>query len=202
MPYSEVTGRYYQTDSDEFPRSISWQQLFVLHVAANYQLRNSSAGWWADGHVWADGVYRIHSPATVKSLLKKGLLEGNARGESIALGDWDGKSTMEPPIPKVWTSAKGKKLLDKITSETGIVFDRENYQLVEPGTDDEPADGIVLGYFDTRREAALAYDRSAVLIYGDDAETNFPPEESEHVVFPDEVMRQINAVKAGRRKLH
>ena len=41
MPYSEVTGRYYQTDSDEFPRSISWQQLFVLHVAANYKLLRS-----------------------------------------------------------------------------------------------------------------------------------------------------------------
>jgi hypothetical protein len=84
MPYSEVTGRYSQIDSDEFPRSISWQQLFVLHVAANYQLRCGSAGWWADGHVWADGVYRIHSPATVKSLLKKGLLEGNARGATLA----------------------------------------------------------------------------------------------------------------------
>jgi hypothetical protein len=88
-------------------------------------------GWWADGHVGGDGVARIHPPATVKSLLKKGLLEGNARGENIANGGWDGKSTMEPPIPKVWASAKGKKLLDKITGETGIVFDPENYQLVE-----------------------------------------------------------------------
>ena len=204
MPYSEVTGRYSQTDSDEFPRSISWQQLFVLHVAANYQLRKSSAGWWADGHVWADGVYRIHSPATVKSLLKKGLLEGNARGENIALGGWDGKSTMEPPIPQMWTSAKGKKLLDEITSETGIGFDRENYRLVEPGADDEPADGIGLELrnFDTPREAALAHDRAAVLIYGEDAETNFPLEESEHVVFSNEVMRQINALKAGRGRLH
>jgi len=204
MPYSEVTGRYYQTVSDEFPRSISWQQLFVLHVAAKYQLRRSSAGWSADGHVWADGVVRIHSPATVKSLLKKGLLEGNARGENFALEGSDGKSTMEPPIPQMWTSAKGKKLLDKITSETGIVFDRENYQLVEPGADDEPADGIglELGNFDTAREAALAHDRAVGLIYGDDAETNFPLEESEHVVFSNEVMRQINAVKAGRRKLH
>ena len=109
---------------------------------------------------------------------------------------------MEPPIPEVWASAKGqKKLLDKICSETGIVFDRENYQLVEPGTHDEPADSVVLGHFDTKREAALAYDRAAVLIYGDEAETNFPPEESEHVVFPDEVMRQINALKAGRGRL-
>jgi hypothetical protein len=34
MAFSKVPGRYYQTDSDDFPRSISWQQLFVLHVAA------------------------------------------------------------------------------------------------------------------------------------------------------------------------
>jgi hypothetical protein len=201
MAFSKVTGRYYQTDSDDFPRSISWQQLLLLHVAANYKLLRSSMGWWADGHVFADGVVRIHSPATVKSLLKKGLLEGNARGEKIALGGWDGKSTMEPPIPKVWVSATGQKLLDKITGETGIVFDRENYQLVEAGCDDT-ADSVLVGRFDTEREAALAYDRAAVLIYGDEAETNFPPEESEHVVFPDEVMRQINAVKAGRGRLH
>src|SRR5690349_2166825 len=125
MAFSNVTGRYYQTDSDEFPRSVSWPQLFVLHVAATYKLRRSSKGWWADGLVFADGFGRVNSPATVKSLLKKGLLEGNARGENIALGGWDGKSTMEPPIPKVWASAKGRKLLDKITSETGIVFDWE-----------------------------------------------------------------------------
>jgi hypothetical protein len=106
---------------------------------ANYKLRRSSMGWWADGHVFADGATKIHSPATVKSLLKKGLLEGNTRGENIALGGWDGKSTMEPPIPKVWASAKGQALLDEITSDTGIVFDRENYQLVEPRTHDEVA---------------------------------------------------------------
>jgi hypothetical protein len=157
MAFSNVTGRYYQTDSDEFPRSISWQQLFVLHVAANYKLRRSGMGWWADGHVCADGITRIHSPATVKSLLKKGLLEGNARGENIALGGWDEKSTMEPPIPKMWTSANGQKLFDKISKETGIVFDRENYQLVEAGSHEEPAHGIILGHFDTQREAALAH---------------------------------------------
>jgi hypothetical protein len=135
MAFSNVTGRYYQNDSDDFPRSISWQQLFVLHVAANYKLRRSSVGWWAD----RDGVAAIHSPATVKSLLKKGLLEGNARGENITLEGWDGKSTMEPPIPKVWASAKGRELLDKVSSETGIVFDPKNFELLEPGTHDEPA---------------------------------------------------------------
>jgi len=103
------------------------------------------------------------------------------------------------PYPMLWTSAKGRRLLDKITEETGLVFDKENYELIEPQTD--KVDGVVLGQFATEREAALAYDRAALLIYGDDEETNFPPEESEHVVFPDEIMRQINALKAGRGRI-
>ena len=36
------------------------------------------------------GVVSIHSPATIKSLLKNGLLEGNSRGEKITLVSWDG----------------------------------------------------------------------------------------------------------------
>ena len=44
MPLCDVTGRYFQNDSREFPRSISWQQLMVLYVAANYMLRRSSMG--------------------------------------------------------------------------------------------------------------------------------------------------------------
>jgi len=65
---------------------------------------------------------------------------------------------------------------------------------------DEPVH-IELGRFATEREAALAHDRAAILLYGEDAETNFPPEESEYVVLSDEVMRQINALKAGRGRL-
>src|SRR6476660_7321285 len=123
MPLCDVTGRYFQNDSREFPRSISWQQLIVLHVAANYNLRRSSMGWWADGHVFPDGVVRIHSPATIKSLLKLGLLEGNAGGEALGLGK-PGRID-EPQIAMLWTSAKGRKLLDKINKETGLGFDKE-----------------------------------------------------------------------------
>jgi hypothetical protein len=100
----------------------------------------------------------------------------------------------------LWTSAKGRKLLEKITIETGLVFDKENYKIIDPATD-EAADGIALGHFATEREAALAYDRAMILLYGHQAETNFPPGESEHVTLPDEVMRQINALKAGRGRL-
>jgi hypothetical protein len=48
------------------------------------------------------------------------------------------------------------------------------------------------------RKAALAYEGAAILIYGDDAETNFPPEGSEQVVLSDQVVRQINVFKEGR----
>jgi hypothetical protein len=67
MPFSNVTGRYYQSDSREFPSTVSWQQLFALHVAAHYKFLRSGMGWWAERHVFADGVTRIHSPATIKS---------------------------------------------------------------------------------------------------------------------------------------
>ena len=155
-------------------------------------------GWWADGHVWPDGVVRIHSPATIRSLLKTGLLEGMLAAESLGLGRRE--RIVEPPIPMLWTSAKGRKLLEKITIETGLVFDKENYKIIDSATD-EAADGIALGHFATEREAALAYDRAMILLCGHQAETNFPPEESEHVILPDEVMRQINALKAGRGRL-
>ena len=82
----------------------------------------------------------------------------------------------------------------------GFVFDKDNYQLGEPEAEETVSVG--LGHFDTELEAALAYDRAVILIYGDDAETNFPPEESEHVVLSDEVMRQINALKGGRGRLY
>ena len=47
---------------------------------------------------------------------------------------------------RMWTGAKGRTLLDKITIETGLVFDKVNYQLIEPGQKEE-TDGIDLGLF-------------------------------------------------------
>jgi hypothetical protein len=185
----------YREHSRHFPARLSYPQLLTLNVAANYELRRCSMGWWAHGHHWREGEgVGIHSPATVKSLVKMGLLDGNARGKKIALEGLDGKSTMKSPIPRLWASEKGRKVLEEFNEASGLAFDKEHYRLVES----EPADGINLGYFDTEREAALAYDRAAILMFGDDAITNFPPEESEDVVFSDEIMRRINAAKAGR----
>lgn len=50
------------------------------------------------------------------------------------------------------------------------MFDKENYQLIELETEQ---DGVFLGEYETEREAALAYDRAALMIHGDNAETNF-----------------------------
>jgi hypothetical protein len=97
MPFSNATGRYYRADSGDFPRSLSRQQLLVLYVAANYNLRRSRMGWWADGHVFPDGVVKIHSPATIKSLLKLGFLEGNVGGEALGLGSLAGSKNLPYP---------------------------------------------------------------------------------------------------------
>jgi hypothetical protein len=58
---------------------------------------------------------------------------------------------------------------------------------------------INLGEFDSQMEAALAYDRAAILLYGADADLNFPPEKSAHVTFPPDIMRKIEAAKRGKQ---
>jgi hypothetical protein len=91
-----------------------------------------------------------------------------------------------------------------IEKETGLFFDNESYELIVPGEEvDEERDRMIAGH----RQIALAYDRAVKLVNGQDAETNFPseespPEESELVVLFIEALRQINALKAGRGWLH
>ena len=38
-----------------------------------------------------------------------------------------------------------------------------------------------------------------LFIYGDEADLNFPSEESEYVAFPPDIMRNIEAAKRGER---
>jgi hypothetical protein len=42
---------------------------------------------------------------------------------------------------------------------------------------------LSLGFYDTPDEADLVWDRAQIIVYGDAAETNFPPEDSAHVTF-------------------
>ena len=79
-----------------------------------------------------------------------------------------------------------------------MAFDSDGYQLVES----KETCGTDLGLVFTEREAALEYDRVAILLYGADAETTFPPEESENVGLSDEVMRQITDLRKSRGWLH
>ena len=48
MSFPTLTARYYKKWSDWYHRDISYPQLLVLHVAANYKLRPSGTAWWAD----------------------------------------------------------------------------------------------------------------------------------------------------------
>jgi hypothetical protein len=159
MSFSNVTGRYRQNKSSEYPKSISYQQLLVLHVGIHYKLLRSSMGWWAEGYNWPDHIVRIHSPRTIKALLKWGLLEGNGCGEELAVGDLPPTATQQTPA--LWTSEKGRTLLNTITTENGLVFDNDGYRVIVPEPEEE-TDGIVLGDFATEREAALAYEYHAL----------------------------------------
>jgi hypothetical protein len=193
-----MTARYKRW-SDWYDNNISYPQLLVLHVAATYKLRPSGSGWWADGCKWPDNFVRTHSPSTIEPLLKRGLLEGNSRGEKIGVKDWN--KTLAKDTSLVWTSADGRAVLDYVTMITGLVFDKVNYQVVKRGQREE-TDGLELGYFASDREAELACDRAAILLEGDGVPTYFPPEESEHIIFSNQVIRQINAFKEGRGWLH
>jgi hypothetical protein len=155
-----------QNESTDYIQGISEQQLLDLHVAANYKLRRSHLGWRAVGYECPDKYPRIHSPFAIRSLLKRGLLEGNARGEKAGLRYWRHASTGNCLL---WISAKGRTLLSKIAIETGLVFDEVNYQLIRPGEKVE-TDGIDLGNCYSERKPTAVYDRAIGLVNEDEAE--------------------------------
>jgi hypothetical protein len=142
-------------------------QLLVLHVAARYKFRRRSRmGWSPVGYELPDKYVPTHLPSVIRSLLERGLLEGNKAGEKVGL-QRRYKASTETPL--VWISAKGKALLNKIGSETGLVLDEVNYQLVEPDRM-EGMDGIDLGNCYSERKAISAYDRAISLLNEDEAE--------------------------------
>jgi hypothetical protein len=145
---------------------VFWNSSFwFLHAAANYKLRRSHIGWRAVDYEGPDNYVSTHSPFVIKSLLKRGLLEGNKRGEKVGLRRW--YPSAETPL--LWTSAAGRALLTKIGIETGPVFDEVNDQLIEPGQKEE-MDGIDLGNCYSERKPTAAYDRAISLLNEDEAE--------------------------------
>ena len=187
--------------SKKYPLILSKRQLSLLRVAANCRLRRYSAGWLVDGYRQRAGERtRLYSAATIRTLLEMKLLDGNARGKKIALEGCDEKFPLAQPVGFLWTSEEGRRVLEKLDEGSELALDDETRQSIELESLEEAADCIHLGHFSTEREALLAHDRWAILIFGDDAETHFLPEESERVTFSDDIMRQINAAKA-RRKL-
>jgi hypothetical protein len=153
MSFPSVTACYYQ-------KEFFYEQLLILHVAANYKLRGSHVDWFAVGYEWSNNFVRYHHNFVVRPLLRRGLLEGNSRGEKLAMtGRY--QTSMEKPM--LWISAKGRTLLDKITIETGLVFDEVNYQLIEPGQKVE-TDGIDLANCYDERKPTAAYDRAISLL--------------------------------------
>jgi hypothetical protein len=116
-------------------KRLSRAQHYALYLGAHYRLRRSSMGWWAENHPrW--GVtepVQIISPATIKSIWRLGLLDG------IPDSTISGKTVRSEP--ELWTNDRGKKLLDEISRDTGIVFDLATDEFVVPYPDPYHEDG-------------------------------------------------------------
>jgi hypothetical protein len=146
-----------------------------------------------------------HAPSTIKSLLRRGWLEGTSYGVKWAL-EHEYKISPEEKR-KLWVSAKGKTLLEEIAIETGWVFDKDNYDLIRNRAEyrsiqakgeeemDVEKDSIDLGTFDHLWEAAGACEQAAILLYGEDAKIYFDGRPRSAAVLSDEVIRQISALK-------
>ena len=182
-------------EANEYAEVLSYTELLVLHVATRYILRHDEMAWLAEGYNRADRSTRVRSRAIIKSLVEAGLLEGNGRGEQVALAGPDEGSN---PIPMLWASAKGKKLLAEI-AETGfeLVLDDDTPRLVLHTPEGE-MDGIGLEEFDGGIEIGLAHDR-VLLLLPRVAAANLPPEdESERVILHDKVVGQNSGLAHDR----
>jgi hypothetical protein len=203
MSFPKLVARYIA--EFENPKGLSYPQLLALHVAAKYKLRSGIGGWLAD----IPRPPRAHAPSTIKSLLRRGWLEGNSWGVKEAMGDGD--DTCPEDTPKLWISAKGKTLIEEIAIESGWVFDpkcenpthpglirnRAEYRSIQAKGEEEmdvEKDSIDLGTFDDWCKASLACDQAAILLYGDDAQT-YSSYRLPKKILTDDVIRQISALK-------
>ena len=111
---------------------------------------------------------------------------------------WQVRTKDRNPIPMLWASAKGKKLLAEI-AETGfeLVLDDDTPGLVLHTPEGE-MDGIGLEEFDGGIEIGLAHDR-VLLLLPRVAAANLPPEdESERVILHDKVVGQNSGLAHDR----
>jgi hypothetical protein len=88
-------------------RKLSRVQLYALDLASRYKLQRSSMGWWAVDHcgsALSDPV-EILSPATIRSLWRLGLLDGNP--------------DPSPPVdkPSLWANEQARELLAQIVRD-------------------------------------------------------------------------------------
>jgi hypothetical protein len=96
---------------------LSESQIEVLLKGVDHMLSRSSMGWSYDDRVRHEDGVRIHSPATIKSLWKRGLLDSNFV-DPRAVGrcdELDGVQNLDGEREfLVWTSELGRKALDDI----------------------------------------------------------------------------------------
>jgi hypothetical protein len=113
---------------EQLPTALTHLQLYNLHLASHYRLRRSSMGWYPHDHPRWDltEVMRITSPATIRSLQRRDLLDGTPdqmiQSYNFAHGS----------IPELWTNERGIDLLEVIRHDTGIFYDVTTDTLVYP----------------------------------------------------------------------
>ena len=111
---------------------LSKSQESVLVEGCIHKLSRSSMGWCHDHRVSPTDAVRIYSPATIKSLMKQGLLDSNftdERGVGKCMDlrrveNIDGaRHAHSPEVPElmVWTSALGRKVL----GDKGVIPEQE-----------------------------------------------------------------------------
>jgi hypothetical protein len=125
---------------DQLVRRLSHPQLYNLHLARHYRLKQSSMGWWPENHPrWGvTEIMKISSPATIRSLWRMGLLDGTPDAHIL------GQTGAVTSTPEVWTNEWRKALLADIYRDTGIFLDLETDCLINPDDDEDDYGSITV----------------------------------------------------------